>query len=63
MEGSESFSRCGFGLKQCSADNPCPLHDKYLAIREGLYELAKSETILSLCRKVMDGGAVLNSLK
>ncbi len=59
MEGDNCFNKCGLGLKSCSGDNPCPLHDKYVVIRDGFYELAKTETIQSLSGKIQKGNAVL----
>jgi len=51
IEGSETLSSCGFGLKQCSSDNPCPLHNQYAAIRNAMNELVTTETIQSLAKR------------
>jgi Rrf2 family protein len=51
-EGDNTYSGCGFGLKQCSEDNPCPLHDKYAPIRDSINTLVTNETIQSLAEKV-----------
>ncbi len=59
MEGDELFRSCGIGLKSCSDENPCPLHDQYTPIRESLIQLVNSETISSLAEKIRDGKAVL----
>ena len=32
LDGNRVFTGCGLGLKQCSEDHPCPVHDKYLQI-------------------------------
>jgi Rrf2 family protein len=50
-EGSKIITACGFGLKNCSASNPCPLHEKYAPIREAIEKLVSLETIQSLARK------------
>ncbi len=60
MEGEASFHKCGFGLKQCNADNPCPLHHQYKNIREDFFNLVKTETIKTLAQNVASGKAVLN---
>ena len=60
MEGDACFHKCGFGLKQCNNNNPCPLHEKYKIIRDGFFEIVNTETIRSLSKKIMDGNAVLN---
>jgi Rrf2 family protein len=51
-EGDKSFSGCGFGLKHCDEDNPCPLHDKYAPIRDSIRRLVSGETVQSLAAKV-----------
>lgn len=53
-EGDSSFSGCGFGLKHCDADNPCPLHHKYEPIRDSISKLVSEETVQSLAQKVYD---------
>jgi len=52
IEGDSSFTGCGFGLKQCSAENPCPVHEKYAPIREAINRLVSEETVQSLAKKV-----------
>ena len=51
VEGHKIFSGCVFGLKNCSNESPCPLHNRYKSIRESLGELLSTETILSLAQK------------
>jgi Rrf2 family protein len=51
-EGDKSFFGCGIGLKNCDANNPCPLHEKYAPIRESINMLVSEETIQSLAEKV-----------
>lgn len=51
-EGDRSFSGCGFGLKHCNTDNPCPLHDKYAPIRDSINILVSEETVQTLAEKV-----------
>jgi Rrf2 family protein len=48
IEGDELFIGCGFGLKNCDENNPCPLHYKYALIRDGINHLVTNETIQSL---------------
>ena len=62
LEGDAFFSKCGFGLKSCNAQDPCPLHQDYLPIREGFYNLLKKETIQSLATKILGNKATLNRL-
>jgi len=48
IEGDELFVGCGFGLKNCDAQNPCPLHEQYGLIRNQINSLVNSQTIQSL---------------
>jgi Rrf2 family protein len=52
IEGDSSYSGCGFGLKQCSANNPCPVHEKYAPIRDAINKLVSEETVQDLALKV-----------
>jgi Rrf2 family protein len=48
IEGEELFIGCGFGLKNCDENNPCPLHHQYGFIRNEINKLVTGETIQSL---------------
>ena len=61
MEGDSIFTKCGFGLKNCSNTKPCPLHDKYTILRDGFHDIARTETIESLAKKILNNKAVLNT--
>jgi Rrf2 family protein len=62
MEGDKFFSKCGFGLKRCDGESPCPLHDDYSVVRGGFFRLVKKETIQSLANKINEQKAVLTRL-
>lgn len=61
VEGDACFHKCGFGLKQCHDNNPCPFHEKYKVLRDGFLEIVKTETIKSFSEKILHGEAVLKS--
>jgi len=63
VEGDALFHKCAFGLKQCNEDNPCPIHNRYKVVRDGFFEIVKTETIKSLSEKILHGDAVLNRLE
>jgi len=60
IEGDTCFHKCGFGLKNCSNINPCPLHGQYVVVRDGFYDIARDETIVTMAQMIKDGDAVLN---
>ena len=61
-EGGGFFTKCGFGLKSCDSENPCPLHDDYAPVRKGFFRLVKKQTIQSLANKINEHKAVLTRL-
>lgn len=56
IEGDSLFSGCGFGLKQCDENNPCPLHFSYAPIRDAIDKLVTEETIQGLAGKLNSNG-------
>lgn len=36
IDGDGTYVGCGLGLKECNANQPCPLHDKFVDIRTDL---------------------------
>ena len=61
-EGDRSFSGCGFGLRHCDENNPCPLHEKYAPIRDSINKLISIETVQSLAQKVYKKEVSLNKM-
>lgn len=62
VEGKEYFFKCGFGLKRCDANNPCPLHEDYAPVRNSFFEMMNEKTIQSLANKINKHEATLNRL-
>lgn len=61
MEGNACFTKCGFGLKFCNDIKPCPLHERYKTVRDEFLNIAKTESIQSISKKIVEGKAYLNS--
>jgi len=62
IEGDKLFTGCGFGLKHCDENNPCPLHYDYAPIRDAMNKLVEEETIQGLAQKNADGKITLNRI-
>ncbi|MEO8149502.1 MAG: Rrf2 family transcriptional regulator [Bacteroidia bacterium] len=45
IDGDGICTSCGLGLKQCSAKNPCPLHDQFMQIRTDIKLMLKKTSI------------------
>lgn len=52
IDGPEVFNTCILGLPVCSSENPCPLHFKALAYREGLLEVVEDRNVEELARRI-----------
>lgn len=55
-EGDRTYEGCGFGLKHCNKDNPCPLHNQYAPIRKAINDLVTNETVQSIALKTLKEG-------
>ncbi len=61
IEGDSLFKGCGFGLKHCDENNPCPLHFEYAPIRDGINNLVEGQTIQSLAKKYLENDRMILS--
>jgi Rrf2 family protein len=62
MEGDNLFTQCGFGLKTCDDDHPCPLHEEYKKLIDGFYQILSTQTIEEVAEKVRTGRATISRL-
>ena len=63
IDGKALFTGCGLGLKQCSETNPCPLHNKFKAIRNDIKKMLEDTSIEELGKNLKKGKSVLKTLK
>jgi Rrf2 family protein len=45
IDGDKLFVGCGFGLKECSEDQPCPIHSQFIIVREQIGVMLKTTKI------------------
>ncbi len=48
LDGDTIYTGCGLGLHECNENKPCPLHFKFIKIREELKKMLESTTLLEL---------------
>lgn len=48
LDGDAIYTGCGLGLKQCDEEQPCPLHFKFVAIRDELKSMLRNTTLIML---------------
>jgi Rrf2 family protein len=60
IDGDKIFTGCGLGLSACDASKPCPIHYKFVAIRNDLTKLLNDTSLEELSTNVIGGLAFLH---
>ncbi len=55
MDGNGIFENCTLGLRKCDRQKPCPMHFKFIVIRDEMREMLETTTLKSLAEQVSDG--------
>jgi Rrf2 family protein len=48
IDGDKVYMGCGLGLKKCNANKPCPVHDKFVQIREDLRHMLENTSLYEM---------------
>lgn len=59
LEGNRVFTGCGLGLKNCSEEHPCPVHDKFKGIRNELATMLENTNLEELALGIKSGDTFL----
>lgn len=59
LEGNRVFTGCGLGLAHCSEEHPCPMHDKFKAIRNELANMLETTNLEELASGIKSGDTFL----
>ncbi|MDB5262937.1 MAG: Rrf2 family transcriptional regulator [Adhaeribacter sp.] len=62
IDGMAMFRECGMGLKQCSGNHPCPMHDQYKIARDALLNAYEQTTIGQLATALKAGNSFIKNL-
>ena len=60
IDGNKFFVSCAFGFENCDCENPCPMHEDFMVVRDGFAEMLSRLTVQSLADKIYKGTATLN---
>lgn len=63
IDGLDIFDRCGIGLRECSDENPCPIHFDYKIVKNRIRQILSQKTISELTEDVESGHAIVNFKK
>lgn len=59
IDGDAIFTGCSLGLPECSAEHPCPVHDQFKDVRDGLKNMCENTLVLDLSEKLRKGETFL----
>ena len=59
LDGDRVFTGCGLGLSHCIEDHPCPVHDKFKAIRNELAFMLENTNLEELAMGIKSGDTFL----
>lgn len=59
IDGDSIYRGCGLGLKECNASHPCPVHDKFAAVRDELKHMLETTSLFELAAGYETGMTVL----
>lgn len=59
IDGDTIYRGCALGLKECNNEAPCPIHDKFIKVREGLRRVLDTTTVYDLAMGLKSGRSVL----
>lgn len=59
IDGDDIFLGCGLGLKECNAQEPCPMHSKFVKIRSELKQALETTSLLELANGIKSGQSIL----
>lgn len=60
IDGDVVYNGCAVGLSQCNHEYPCPMHDKFFAVREELKRVLETTTIYDMAMSVKSGKSILS---
>ncbi len=55
IDGEEIFNACGLGMRECSEKQPCPIHNQYKIIKNGIKEMLNTTNLLQLTSGLQNG--------
>jgi Rrf2 family protein len=59
IDGDAIFTGCGLGLKACNALKPCPMHERFAAVRAELKAMLEGTSVQALALGLKDGSTFL----
>ncbi len=61
IDGDSIYNGCGLGLSTCDENHPCPVHDKFLDVREELRRMLETTNLEELALGLKSGVTYLKT--
>lgn len=55
VDGLAGFTRCVLGLDLCNDEAPCPMHDRWKAVKEQILELFAQKSLAEMAEELASG--------
>jgi len=55
IDGLDIFEVCGIGMKICSDESPCPIHENFKVVKEEIKKLLNEKSLRDLIDDVKKG--------
>jgi Rrf2 family protein len=59
IDGDTVYNGCALGLTECSNAEPCPMHDKFVKVRNELKRMLETTTVYDLAIGLKSGKTIL----
>jgi len=59
IDGDAIYNGCALGLSECNPVEPCPMHDRFVKVRDDLKKMLETTTIYDLATKLKSGKSTL----
>lgn len=55
IDGMDLFDTCVLGMKVCSSETPCPVHNRYKPVKEEFLRILSDKTLQSIAEDLKSG--------
>ncbi|HRO74796.1 MAG TPA: Rrf2 family transcriptional regulator [Crocinitomicaceae bacterium] len=62
LDGDRVYNGCAMGLDSCNHENPCPMHEKFISVREELKVVLETTSLYDMAVSTKSGKTFLSSL-
>jgi Rrf2 family transcriptional regulator, iron-sulfur cluster assembly transcription factor len=59
IDGENIYKGCALGMPECNAERPCPLHHRFMSVREDLRNMLENTSVKDLSEGLVSGHSFL----